>query len=159
MAVKTIYTIQHSCRHIAERDLSKKPAGQRAGFASWLAKQPCTTCFSKSKSREDQKAGIADAEHFENQNELPKLDGSEKQLMWAPIFRHKLIFKAHELLVDTDQVMTEEEFEDRIMVPARRITGSGWWMDNHDCEVEDLEELVTTAIDDAAVPTASENPF
>ncbi len=41
MAVKTIWPIDHTCGHHADRDLSDRPADRRAGFAEWLARQEC----------------------------------------------------------------------------------------------------------------------
>lgn len=39
MTVKTIWPIDHTCGHHADRDLSDRPADRRAGFAEWLASQ------------------------------------------------------------------------------------------------------------------------
>ncbi|MFJ4518236.1 hypothetical protein [Streptomyces sp. NPDC088816] len=41
MAVKTIWPVDHTCGHHADRDLSDRPADRRAGFAEWLARQRC----------------------------------------------------------------------------------------------------------------------
>ncbi|MDQ8704115.1 hypothetical protein RCO28_16700 [Streptomyces sp. LHD-70] len=49
MVVKTIWSINHTCGHQADRDLSDRPADRRAGFAEWLAKQECTDCWRASK--------------------------------------------------------------------------------------------------------------
>jgi hypothetical protein len=45
MAVKTLWPITYSCRHSDERDLSAKPADQRAGYARWLSDKQCTDCW------------------------------------------------------------------------------------------------------------------
>jgi hypothetical protein len=42
MAVKTIWNIDFSCGHSDARDLSDRPADERAGFARWLAERPCS---------------------------------------------------------------------------------------------------------------------
>ena len=44
MAVKTIWPINHSCGHKADRDLSNRPADRRAGFAEWFTIIECQ-CF------------------------------------------------------------------------------------------------------------------
>ena len=89
--------------------------------------------------------------------ELPELEGSDKQLAWAPIFRNDLIIDAHSDLTEgEDAPMTEEEFDARILTPARSITRAGWWMDNSDADSEDLEELVSTALDEG---DTNENPY
>ena len=53
--------------------------------------------------------------------------------------------------------MSEEEFDERVMSHARMITRAGWWMDNADAEPEDLEELVSTALDDEEQVNGCEN--
>lgn len=53
--------------------------------------------------------------------------------------------------------MSEDEFDQRIMVHARMITRAGWWMDNSDADPSDLEELVTTALDDEEKINGCEN--
>ena len=89
---------------------------------------------------------------------LPELDGTPKQLEWAPIFRDSAIQNAHEELCrGDDPAMSEEEFEERIMSHARMITRAGWWMDNADAEPGDLEELVSTALDDEDQVNGCEN--
>ena len=51
-----------------------------------------------------------------------------------------------------------EDFEARILAPSRNVLRASWWIDNKDAEVEDIEELVSTAVtEDDRVET--ENPF
>nr|WP_164883232.1 hypothetical protein [Streptomyces sp. S10(2018)] len=42
MAVKTIWPIDHTCGHPADRDLADRPTERRAGFAEWLFRQECS---------------------------------------------------------------------------------------------------------------------
>ncbi|KAA9394158.1 hypothetical protein FCK90_08555 [Kocuria coralli] len=160
MAVQTEFDVKFSCGHRETRDLSDRPAGKRKGFASWLAKGECLECWKKSKQKEElgsrREAAAADAKKMG----LPELDGSEQQLLWAPLFRDSLIKHAHEdLCRGEDPVMSEDEFEDRIMKHARAITRAGWWMDQADAESQDLEELVSTALDDEDAVNGCENPL
>jgi hypothetical protein len=54
--------------------------------------------------------------------------------------------------------MTYEDFEARILAPSRDVLRASWWIDNKDAEVEDVEELVSTAVtEDDRVET--EIPF
>lgn len=160
MAVQTDFEIKFACGHKETRDLSDRSAGKRKGFASWLARQECTECWREANKderlEERREAASKDAVKLG----LPDLEGSEKQLEWGPLFRDSLIKHAHEdLCRGEDAVMTEPEFEQRILEPAKLITRAGWWMDNSDAESEDLEELVTTALDDDGPSNGSENPF
>lgn len=161
MAVATKYDVTYSCGHSESRDLSKTPAGKRVGFAQWLHTQPCFKCSDKDNKEARRQQRIQDADRFAQRLDLPELNGTERQLMWAPIFRHRLIDAAHTALVTEapeGEALTEEEFEDRVLVYARRLTRAGWWMSNSQAEAEDLEELVTTAQDDGDA-VVEENPF
>lgn len=158
MAVQTEFEITFACGHEETRDLSDRPAGKRKGFANWLAGQQCTACWKKENKgeylEERREAAAADAKKLG----LPELEGSDKQLEWAPLFRDSVVKNAFEELVrGEDAAMTEAEFEERIMTHARMITRAGWWMDNSDAEPEDLEELVSTALDDEEHFNGSEN--
>lgn len=161
MAVQTTFDITFQCGHTEQRDLSDRPAGKRKSFANWLSQQDeCSACW-----RENNRDKINEKRReaaLQNQKalDLPDLEGSEAQLEWAPIFRNNMVMNAHEELVRGDNAaMTEEQFEERVLDPARKIVNAGWWMDNVDAEPEDLEELVTTALDDAVAGTVNENPF
>jgi hypothetical protein len=42
MAVRTHWTVTHSCTHDVVHDLSDRPADKRAGFARWLTSKDCS---------------------------------------------------------------------------------------------------------------------
>ncbi len=42
MAVRTTWSIAHSCGHEISHDLSNRPADRRAGFARWLEGRDCS---------------------------------------------------------------------------------------------------------------------
>lgn len=167
MAVATVWGVDHSCGHSKEVDLSKKPAGKRAGLAVWLKSQPCLDCVRKSEKKElsaevkaEREAEQAEAEQFAEALELPDFTGSEKQrqklIPWAFTSRHRLLKAGYEALVEEGD-WDEEDFEGKVLVPARRIDSPGWWVDNKDADAADLEELVSTALEDESA-VLSENP-
>lgn len=159
MAIPTHFDITFTCGHTEKRDLSAKPAGKRKTFAKWLSHNgECIRCWKENHKDERRLQQMQIAESNAQKLDLPQLDGSKSQLEWAPIFRNDLIIQAHSDLTEgEDAPMSDDEFEERIMVPARKITRAGWWMDNSDSESEDLEELVTTAL---STPTdTTENPY
>ena len=49
MAIRTRWTVEHSCGHSIVHDLSDRPADRRAGFARWLAGRDCTDCWKASR--------------------------------------------------------------------------------------------------------------
>lgn len=160
MAIPTKFNITFACGHEDEVDLSDRPAGKRVGFANWLSRRDCTACWKKANASEDIEKRRERAETNAKKWELPELDGTAKQLEWAPLFRDQIITTAHESLVmGDDAAMTDDDFETRIMAHARHITRAGWWMDNSKAEPEDVEELVSTALDDDETTNGTENPF
>lgn len=158
MAVQSKFEIDFACGHTETRDLSVKPAGKRKGFANWLSQQNCFECWKdETKDERTQQRREAAASNAKKLG-LPELEGSPAQLEWAPIFRDSVIQNAHEELCrGQDATLTEDEFEERIMEHARMITRAGWWMDNSDAAPEDLEELVSTALDDEDKVNGCEN--
>lgn len=158
MAVQKVFEITFACGHVETRDLSEKPAGKRKGIANWLSGKDCFECWKEeTKDERAEKRREAAASNAQKLG-LPGLEGSESQLLWAPVFRDSLVQNAHEELCrGEDAVMSEDEFDQRIMVHARMITRAGWWMDNSDADPSDLEELVTTALDDEEKINGCEN--
>lgn len=163
MAIPTTYEIDYSCGHSESRDLSDKPAGSRAGYAQFLAKGKCRDCFIKSSNRKNsaQRKKFLEELNQEKMADskklgLPELHGTDKQVPWATAVRVELIQAAHDnLVMGSDAVMSEEEFDSKILEPAKLIRRAGWWIDNKDTDAEDLEELVN----DVEERDTCENPF
>lgn len=159
MAIPTTFEIDFACGHTEERDLSKKPAGKRKSIAKWLETKDCSACSKEEKAAEYKKKLYEDALANQKKLGLPELEGTEKQLPWATTARDTLIMAAHEeFVMGENPVMDEADFEQNILVPARLITSSRWWIDYRDTELEDLKECLDTALDDESAEI-SENPF
>ncbi|MGW2600280.1 hypothetical protein [Streptomyces klenkii] len=164
MAVRTRWTVDHSCGHQVEHDLSARPADRRAGFARWLEDRDCSPCWKA--ARDTSTAGTrewlaakrakeqAAASAWEEQYAMPVLDGPDKALAWASRCRHQLVTAAYTTLVvegfwdETDWAQAEEQ--------VRTVTRAGWWLDQRDADGADLPELLAAATD-ADRPT--ENPY
>lgn len=163
MVIPTEYEIDFQCGHTEKRDLSHKPAGDRAGFAAWLAKTQCSDCFSTSAPKRKKEYAKKFAEEAREEAQaaaekmgLPQLEGSDKQVGWALTVRNNLLLGAHDALVEGEAAsMTEAEFTERVLEPAQRIVRAGWWIDNREQDAADLEELVT----DVADENVTENPY
>lgn len=165
MAIATSLSIKYKCGHTQSTDLSKVPAGRRKSHAYGLGKnRVCGRCFA-AENAEGREAFLAErnaqtlaaAESFEADHDLPPLIGSEKQLSWATRTRYELISTALDELTG-DGSLSAEDFESRILEPARRVLKPSWWIDNKDAEAGDLEELVSTAVDEDEL-VETENPF
>lgn len=165
MAIATSLSIKYKCGHTQSTDLSKVPAGRRKSHAYGLGKnRVCGRCFAAENAEgreaflaERNAQTLAEAESFENDHDIPPLTGSEKQLSWATRTRYELLSTALEELTG-DEAMSAEDFETRILGPARKVLRASWWIDNKDAEPGDIEELVTTAVDEDEL-IETENPF
>ncbi|MEU3299720.1 hypothetical protein ABZ729_07840 [Streptomyces sp. NPDC006678] len=164
MAVRTKWTVEHTCGHKVVHDLSDRPADRRAGFARWLAGRDCTDCWKAArdadteskeewlaaKRAEEQQAAAEWAEKFH----MPRLEGPERALDWGERSRHQLMVSAHNALVvegswdEADWAELEEK--------TRSITRAGWWIDQRDTEGTDLLELLDAATEQ---DRTTENPF
>ncbi len=163
MAIRTLFDVQHKCGHTQERDLSDKAAGERAGFAAWLAQKPCTDCWKKRQDRKVSKEVQTERAALEEQaledqerSELPILVGSAKQTSWALRVRYELLRDAYISLVE-EGTLDEDSFEREILTPARRITAARWWIDNRDNGALIVEILADPGQID--VGETNENPY
>lgn len=161
MAVATKYKIKFTCGHSEVKDLATTPAGKRANKATWMGKNfNCSKCF-KAKGQEelakDNAELLAEAEVFEEEHDLPELEGSEKQIPWATRVRYQSLAAGLEHLVgNEDQI-------DEVLEAARTLTKSGWWIDYKDMDADEVYEVVTTgavtARQKAAENIETENPY
>ncbi|WP_186781591.1 MULTISPECIES: hypothetical protein [unclassified Streptomyces] len=164
MAVKTIWPINHTCGHQADRDLSDRSADRRAGFAEWLAKQECTDCWRASKEGDEQdKAAwlkaqraeeLAESEAWSHRNRMPPLEGTERAVAWGVRCRHQILATAYTALVAEGKT-SESEWE-AIEESARAVTRAGWWIDQRSSEPDDLTELLQAA---TGADRPTENPY
>ncbi|MBT2409352.1 hypothetical protein J7I94_02040 [Streptomyces sp. ISL-12] len=164
MAVRTSWTIQHSCGHEVVHDLSDRPADRRAGFARWLAGKDCTDCWKAArktdtaskeewltaKRAEEQQAAVEWAARFD----MPPLEGPERALDWGERCRHQLMTAAHTTLV-IEGTWDEADWAD-LEDKARNVTRAGWWIDQRDADGSDLLELLNAATE---ADRGTENPF
>jgi len=151
VTVKATWAVQHECGHTQDHDLSAKPAGDRAGLASWLASKDCSTCWRAKqpgfdpRSKEEwlaerRAAESAEVEAWETKAGMLPLSGSDKSVDWGRRVRRDVLSDAFEFAGPT-----EDEFESTVLVPARTITRASWWIDQREADPADIEELVTTA--------------
>lgn len=142
---KTIFAVDHECGHTQEHDLSKKPAGKRAGLAAWLKDKPCWECSKSSEISPERKAEQeAETAETEKTLALPELDATMAQrpklLPWARQIRADVLRSAYDL-VETGKE-TESWFTNNFLEPAKRITGCSWWVDNREATLTEMPELL-----------------
>ncbi|MEU9074571.1 hypothetical protein AB0D22_07795 [Kitasatospora sp. NPDC048538] len=165
MAVKTRWTVTHSCGHEVEHDLANRPADRRAGYARWLAGRDCTDCWRTQRdgNRDEERAAWIAARRAEEQEAatqwaaqcgMPPLSGPATILAWGERCRHQLVTTAYQKLV-TEGDVTEEQWQ-AIEERARTVDRAGWWVDQREAAPGDLPELLDAATD---ADRSTENPF
>lgn len=119
------YTIKHSCGHEETVDLfGTNVHGERDRKVAWLESKPCRECESS---------------QFEDENGLPQLSGSEKQVSWARSIRINTIKRIKDA-INQVQIMNlsdkdRETADSRITAMCkiyREKTSAAWWIDNRD---------------------------
>lgn len=168
MAIPTKLPIEFSCGHTETKDLADTPAGKRKSRAFGLGKNfVCTKCFKKQgKAHLEQlnQDALADAMSFETDHDLPELQGSEKQVNWATRIRFDVLNHILETRQSGDVNDEAHAQPDAVIETAKTLPHAGWWIDNFqdtsDLDVDDLIELITTAVDETAEDRLdTENPF
>lgn len=164
MAIPTKLPITLSCGHTETKDLSSTPAGKRKSRAYGLGKHfVCGKCFKKQGLQnldELNKETLADAMGFEQEQDLPDLEGSEKQVTWATKIRYAVLSE----IKDSDETPSQQAQTISVLAIAPNLTKAGWWIDNFrntsDLQIDDLIELITTAVDEPDEDRIdTENPF
>lgn len=161
MAIATIFKIKFTCGHTENTDLSPIPAGQRKAKTCGLGKNfVCSRCF-RSSNQEDldryNQQQLIDAFAFDEEHGMPELVGSVKQVPWATRNRYQVLTA----IIDSEGTHAGQTVAEQVIEAAKSMTRAGWWLDNttnKDLDVEDLVELITTAIDERE-PIATENPY
>ncbi|MGY4968334.1 hypothetical protein ACWGCC_03765 [Streptomyces nigrescens] len=162
--VPTLWTIEHTCGHTAQHDLSDRTVDRRTGFARWLSGRECTDCWKatrdgntadkqawlETKRKEEREA----ADAWALQYKMPPLEGPDKAIGWGVRCRHQLVTAAYTTLVAEGE-MDETEWSG-VEEQARGVTRAGWWIDQRDTDGQDLPELLAAAAD---ADRSTENPF
>lgn len=143
MPAKTHFTIEYTCGHTEDRDLSAKPAGDRAGFARWLGThQTCSRCFRAANPRDTATDRTAEVTEAAERDGLPTdLVGTPKQVSWALTVRHDLLRAAYTALVEAGE-LDDADFTVQILDPAAMLDRAGWWIDNRDQDPATLPDLL-----------------
>lgn len=161
MAIPSKYKIKFSCAHTEVKDLSSTPAGKRSSKAHWMGENfICSKCFKDKGQAELNKMNtqtLVEAEVFEQDQDLPELVGSEKQILWATRVRYELLSSGLEDNAEDEQMI------DELLGAARTITRAGWWIDYKDADPDEVHEVVTTGAvkvqEQAKNDVVTENPF
>src|SRR5699024_9351854 len=164
VAIPKKLPIEFSCGHTETKDLSDKPAGKRKAHAFGLGKNfVCSRCFKKqgqaNLQRQEQEV-LADAMGFEEDHELPELQGSDKQIKCATLIRYTVLAD----ILGSDEAHRQQSEGAHTLETAKRLIHAGRWIDNlrdtSDLDTDDVIELITTGVDDTDDDhIASENPF
>lgn len=115
------YTVSKKCYNRREAD----------NFEAWVAAQSdhlCHECYAEAmrKKREAERAEqLKAAQEQAEKDNLPVLQGSEKQIAWAEQIRGKLI-------AEIDTRKPKGNFREYLIAEISAHTEAHWWIDNRD---------------------------
>src|SRR5699024_10988774 len=121
----------------------------------------CSKCFKakgKAELEKQNKQQLVDAQSFEEEHGLPEIEGSDKQIPWATRVRYEVLAE----IVDSDESENDQHVAKRVIEISKSIPKAGWWLDNctdKSLTVDDLIELITTAVDNEPEEITLENPY
>lgn len=147
--MSTNVIVTHACGHGHARDLSDTAASQRPDKAKQRAKP-----VSKERKAEweaHRQAALEDAQRMN----LPPLQGSDKQIGYGTELRYDLLRGLYDELMQSGR-MSEDEYDEKVTVLARRINRAKFWLDHKESSTEDL---LTDLADPGDQNIGTENPY
>jgi hypothetical protein len=143
-------TVIQRCGHQNAYNLATTPSLLRSGVAIRLGESDCLSCrrieYAKCDAGEIAVGrGFSDREAWERQEEMPELEGTEWAIAAGSRVRFTVMSEAHDWC--SDREWTDEEFTQRLVIPARQRLDGAWWIMHVDCAPWDLEELLTRVVD------------
>lgn len=147
------YEVTHACGHAQDHSIvGTNVRNEREREAARLARLDCSACYGSRREAER----LDDARAHADLNNLPPLQGSERQVEWAerirvtgiaaivndvnhpPIGYNKAVravMTAHTAVLSgpaLDQINERDRVRviDLLIGAALRQTGAGWWIDN-----------------------------
>jgi len=138
------YDVTYSCGH-SERVKLFGPTRDRERKIEWMESRLCYDCF-RAKLERDRLAASAAAAQQAEENGLPPLIGSEKQVAWAETIRLRRLSElddsVQKALVDASDDPHREALLDMID-RIHRIGSAKWWIDHR----EDAFHIITITQD------------
>lgn len=125
------YDVTYSCGH-EERVVLFGPSRERDRKIEWMEREGvCAECWQRKLSA-DRASVSAEAAKAAEEEGLPKLQGSEKQIAWAEKIRADQLRVLND---STERRLTRDEEDKRELVFAlvdriHRIESAKWWIDN-----------------------------
>jgi hypothetical protein len=152
-------TVIQRCGHQNVYNLATTPSLLRSGVAIRLGESDCLSCrrieYAKRDTGEIDSSsslgevavgrGFSQSDAWERQEELPELEGTEWAIAAGSRVRFTVMSEAHDWC--SDREWTDEEFTQRLVIPARERLDGAWWIMHCDCAPWDLEELLTRVVD------------
>jgi hypothetical protein len=138
------YKIEMSCGHTETHNIVG-PMKSRDWKRQRIAERMCKECYRAAVERENARENAAAAEWAE-ENELPQLRGSEKQVDWAESIRREMLKELAEVKDQFEKLVTQDpgtepELVDRARIGFEKIeneTSAAWWIEHRNDVVRHL---------------------
>jgi hypothetical protein len=134
------YDITHTCGHKATHNMYGKST-ERERKIAWLKEQPCLAC----KRSQEATQALDQA----NQDGLPELTGTEKQIAWALKIRSEKLASLRDYRANMLKRAQAANVSDRALTEAldqfdacdnqiRQQAHAPWWIDRRDNTTQEL---------------------
>jgi hypothetical protein len=152
-------TVIQRCGHQNVYNLATTPSLLRSGVSIRLGESDCLSCrraehVQRHEDRKDSTSSLGDVAVetalseravWELHEAMPELQGTVWAVAGGSRVRYILMSEAHDWC--SDREWTDEEFTQRLVIPARQRLDGAWWIMHVDCAPWDLEELLTRVVD------------
>ncbi|HIW98575.1 MAG TPA: hypothetical protein H9871_00360 [Candidatus Nesterenkonia stercoripullorum] len=141
--IPTHFPVTYKCGHTEKRDLSAIPVSRRKQAAAsdfWSTKAGrdgdgliCGSCFNQTREKDKEdflRQLMLDVESFEQERQLPELEGSPKQQESGLIDSARRDRYAVLSALLSPEESEHPEKKDEVLEAAAVLTRAGWWTDN-----------------------------
>lgn len=129
------YEISQKCGHTSTFNIGG-PLKDRERKEAWLAEQTCRACQQAEVEAARNEAAAKAAAKADEQG-LPQLQGSEKQVRWALTIRAGIVETIESLGTPRDETAL------KVISHIKSQAAAGWWIDRRDA---DIREILTEAV-------------
>ena len=137
------YDVRFSCGHTERKELFGAEKDRQSKIAYWEKSGVCSECYRKEKEQE--------AVRFAQENALPKLEGSEKQIAWATEIRLRKLAELEQMMEEALAEMPGEkelieaqgqEYKAKLL----KITKAATWIDARKSSVDHIISTVCRSL-------------
>jgi len=139
------YTIKFSCGHTEERQLFGKEDDRQRKIRFFQEQGLCSKCWEEKKQLEYEKKKEAEkklADEMDKKYNLPKLEGSEKQIAWADTIRGGLVGYVDKKLIEFSENSDAIKYLSLFIEKLKEYKEAKFWIEKRNDTIEMYNEYI-----------------